>query len=158
MIGREIRRSIATSDIHHTLNAHVTKDAVMIILRAPTKPAEEQEHIAHANTVFGEMRLRRAMLSKSDMATIAEKRIVMTPCRAIAHMIGKADVTIACAAGVIGTARGDRQADRAAIDNRRRPATAAAVKALAAEDQPVNRQCPMPFAPRAAPGIWACRC
>ena len=90
----------------------------MIAMPAPTKPAEEQEHITRTHTVFRKMRLRRAMLSKGDTAAITEKRIVMTPCRAIAHMIGKADVTIARAAGVIGGARRDRQADRAAIDNR----------------------------------------
>ena len=118
MVGRKIGWHSAVGDIQHRLNAHIAKDAVVVVLRSAPKPAEEQEHITRTDTVFGEMRLRRAMLSKGNTTAITEKRIVMAPRRVIAHMIGKADVTIARAANIIGGARWDRQADRAAIDNR----------------------------------------
>ena len=118
VVGRKCGRCIATCNVEHLGNAHIAKDAVMVAMPFAAKPAKEQEHIARTDAMFGEMRLRRAMLPKGDMSAIAEKRIMVTPRRAIAHMIGKADVAIARAAHVIGAARRDRQADRATIDNR----------------------------------------
>ena len=101
---------------------------------------EEKENIPDADTLVGEMCLRRPALPEQTSAIVQEHGIVVAqvvvaqpPPAGLCGMIAQSDVTIAgkrCCTG------GDRQAQWSAIDDGRRPATRRAVEAFAREDDP----------------------
>ena len=129
---RKLYRPVGCSlpQIHHFLDAHIAKDAVMQLARMLlAEKSEKDEDIANANALIGKMGLRSAALPKQTAATAHKHRIMMAkvfaPQPAFAgglHIFAQPQIGIRRARSC---ARQNRvgwnwKAERAAINNWRR--------------------------------------
>ena len=117
------------------LDLKETEDPVVWIAAFLAEQAEEEEDIADSHAPVGEMRLCRTALAEQAAAVGQEHRVVMAqivrpepaparPCRVVSQ-------TQLAIARLRGSPCRDRQADRPAIDDRRRTAARRAVETLA---------------------------
>jgi hypothetical protein len=127
----------------HFIYFQVSKYPMMTV---PTvrrsEQAEEKKHIADADTVPLQMRLRRARLPESPTPIqeywvfVAEIIRTNASFGRVLDDLPEACETVAC----LGTsARWDREANRLAINDRRRSLTSGAIEALSAKDQSHGR-------------------
>lgn len=131
----------ATGKRDDAFDFEVAEDPMMSLAgRFLGEQPEKEEHISCTDTLPLQMRLRRPALSEQACAISKEHGIVMTQVLRAKGAAARARRMIAQAKlAVSGCTRppsGNRQAYRAASDDRRRATTGGAVETLAREDNP----------------------